>query len=553
MTEPTARLGAAFEAEARSMRVPAADVTDVVRRGRRRQTRQRRAVAGLVALSLVSAAVGIARLGGSTPETTVASEGGTSRGPLGITWREVHPDSALSSNVRGVSAGRPLYALSTGPGERWREGSQPSRVVWRSDDGVEWAAVSTLGDDLFLADLTAPSGRVYAVGTAPGDAQTAGRRAVPDLVVGWSDDDGARFSRTKLPVDTAALARHNGRIGDAEIASGPAGVLAVASMAVELDVPRLLPEGESAPHGWATTDTGVDILGPPRDDVCPEGSTESKEDPDPRPAREIPPTWCSDGEQGSFVSPQDARGVTRSFTWHELGVEGDLLAAARRTPVAFRAAAGATKFERIDLPAIPNVLGEMLVEATSSGFQIALASVQRYGMSQAVLTVLQSSDGGTWQRSTPSGGGWTMTLGELDGRSAVLVSTEQGGRLLLSDGNGGWRGIPLSDVVDPAVRGDRLIAVTAADIGPFGIAVGVTMYSPDRDRGQDDPRRRVLVSRDGSRWEDLALDDLVSEDGGIVTRVAVTDEIVLGVSLPDKSPGPGREPVRRQIALVGRA
>ncbi|HEX9968614.1 MAG TPA: hypothetical protein VGB03_00620, partial [Acidimicrobiales bacterium] len=337
------------------------DLDAVVATARRRTGRRRQALAGMTAFTLlVSTAVAV-RLTASDDDdgTPVATSGGARQGDVGVTWRRVDPKAGLGM-ARGLSDGSPLYAISTAPGEREpRRGEQLSRVVWRSDDGLEWTPTSTLGPDLYLADLATRDTRLYAVGTSPTSASPTGPGRPPkltsaDLVVGWSDDGAKQWQKKKLPLDLASSPTRYGQVSDAEVASGPAGVLAVAVLSAELDVPALLPVGVTAPHGWATTDTGVDLVGPVRADACPDGSRAEKHD-QPEASGEVMPVWCSKGDEGITVAPQEARGVTAAYSWADLKVGGDVLSAVRREPVAFFARAGSTDFERVDLPDLAGV------------------------------------------------------------------------------------------------------------------------------------------------------------------------------------------------------
>ncbi|MGH9154889.1 MAG: hypothetical protein ACRD1K_03345 [Acidimicrobiales bacterium] len=144
--------------------------------------------------------------------------------------------------------------------------------------------------------------RLYAVGTGQATAAVGGR-PVSDLLVGWSDDAGRSFQRSRLPVDLAAVAARTTRfsVGESEVAAGPTGTVVVARLYAQLNLNGLLPAGATAPNGWATSATGVDLLGPGIPPPCPDPKGHVTEAtlvaPEPPPMKgpaEVGPTRCPD-------------------------------------------------------------------------------------------------------------------------------------------------------------------------------------------------------------------------------------------------------------------
>ena len=196
---------------ASTIEVPAGDVIEVMTRSRRRSRRRQRIVALGVAAMVVAGATTIVRVANSRDETSVATDGMAVRlGDSGIDWSSQDPGAALSMFQPDTGTSTPsgaLYELSTAPGEASPEGPHP-RVVWRSEDGVDW---SPLGrpDDLYLSDLSARGDRLYAVGTAPATARTTNGDEVPGLLVGWSDDGAGTWKTAPLGID---IDRHRGPV-----------------------------------------------------------------------------------------------------------------------------------------------------------------------------------------------------------------------------------------------------------------------------------------------------------------------------------------------------
>jgi hypothetical protein len=533
-------------AAARSYDVPAGDVDAVLRRASGRTTRRHRAVAVLSVAALVAAgSVSVDLLDGGE-STSVASGGAVVRGDVGVTWRAVTPETALGF-ATGTGSTAPLYALSTAPGEADVNAPGERRVVWRSDDGVEWTSLSVLGTDLYASDLSARDDRVYAVGTGPATAAPGGRPVSP-LLVGWSDDGARTWRKARLPVDLEAIAARSTRsiVRSTAVAAGPAGTLVVGVLDASLDVNASLPAGVTAPHGWVQTESGVDLLGPEREGVCPSGSSPpEKAEVIPADATgEVHPVWCRTGDDDRepvMVPPQDARGVTASYTWEQLGVDGDLLRAVRRQPVAFLAPAGSDDFERVDLPPVLGVQGPVLLDVSDAGFALVTTTSDRPGRPSVVA--LESPDGRSWAASGAVPGSWAAAAGRVAGVATVVAQGETGAVVVRADGAGGWVTTPLGDVLEAGPEAQ--MSLVSAGVGAFGVVAAVMVAEKGFERGPVAPW--IVVSRDGRTWDAFPVEDLVDEPVRNVVRASVVGErAVVAVSVGAQGPGRGR-----QVALVG--
>lgn len=548
-----------FDEVAERVRIPAGDVGHVVSTARRRTRRHRRVLGATMAVAVVASVVAVDRMSSAPDEgLPLAATDGVRRGSLGLTWRGVEPASGLGM-ASGFTNRGPLYALSTAPGQRELTPEiRMNGVVWRSDDGVEWSAASTLGNDLFLSDLAVGDERVYAVGTSPGEALPAGNRArltSSNLVVGWSDDQGRKWQKASLPVDLRdTRATRWGSVSTTAVAAGPRGVLAVAAFTADLDVPALLPAGVTAPRGWSTTETGVDILGTLKAGACPDGMKPAEVTPPAGdPVGEVPPVWCADGKRGRPIAPQAAYEVTAHYTFAQLGVDGDVLRAVRRQPVAWWAEPGSTEFRRVELPEVGGIAGGLEVTAHENGFDVLGVTGDRFGAGNQGLVLLQSGDGRTWRTlRPPAHSQWVAGLGTVGGRTAFVGGAETGAVLTVADGDGGWTTTALATLIDPALLEGRSVHASAVSFGEFGVALNASLVPEERERREESTGtvvHRVLVSRDGATWDDFALDDIVGEAKGSVSRIAVlADRVVVTASLPNRD---GPADTRRQVVFVG--
>ena len=540
------------------------DVDKVMALGRHRRSRRQRAFGAVTAVALVAGVVTLVNADRDVP-TAVGAQDGMSRGDAALKWQVLSSTDGLGmgSDVNGAG---PFYALSTAPGQADVGKQRPSRVLWRSDDGVEWTAATTLGNDLFLSDLAPSDGRVYAVGTAPAQA---GVKRRGDLVAGWSDDGGKTFSKKVLPVDWSGIEGHSttAELLNTQIASSSKGTVVTATIAAALDVPHLLPGGATAPDGWATTANGVDVLGPEKATTpCPAGMSSARdakavdaaggkrvmtgEQPDTRPkSREVEAEWCfANGAKGEgvMVSPQEARGVVRSYTWSDLGVTGDLLGAASHQLFGFFAPSGSDDFTRVDLGGVR--ADSNFLDADASGFHV-LTSIGGNGNTPVDTTDLHSADGASWTSvNGPSDLRWVTAAGTVGGRRVIVGDSGNGSVVARSDGAGGWTVAPLSSVIDPSLSNGRPVYALAAGIGPLGIVVAA-MPDAGASDSSTAPPTLLVFSRDGATWEDSPVDKIAGHAVGSPIHVVVSGQRAV-VSLSGGSTPEGQAP-KPQTILVG--
>lgn len=542
-------------AAARDYDVPPGDVSAVLDRARRRARRRHRLFAATAVVALAGASLAMIDLGDDGDRTPIAALGspGPHAGDAGITWQAVEPTSALGlmRSDAAVQSGDLLYALSTAPGEADPLKPAPLRV-WTSTDGVDWSAGPERPDDLYLSELAARDERIYAVGTGQASAAVVDGRSIPEVRVGWSDDGADSWRTAPLDIDLAGIAEHATSIGlggQQSVAAGAAGAVAVVGVSAELDVPEVLPPGDTAPDGWAVTPTGIDVLGPPSDhDPCPQPtpSTSLGTGPgDKTGAHRVWPTYCGrDGGTSTVVTPQDARGVVRSYTWDELGVGGDLRRAVLGQPFAFAADADGTTFERIELPEVSMPASFATLAGGDDGFTLVLSAVDRETDSR----YLQSADGRAWTiaDTSPSGLQWVGAAGTVGGHTVLAGSDRDGHPLaVIGSAAAGWQSTRLDELVDPALVDGRQVYWGGGGVGPLGIVAVATITDDKRD----DVDTVLLVSRDGETWDVRNLDELAGEPVQGIGRVVVTaDRIVVSV-IPRRERAAGAH--LPQVALVG--
>ena len=574
-SDARAPLTSDLAAAARSLDIPPGDPAAAVLRGGRRRQRQRRRLTALAVVAVVASVAGaVSVLDDPATQIDVATSPGLARGDVGVSWRAVTPDSGLGYAPR-LGSSAPLYALSTAAGQREVTDKEP-RVLWRSDDGIEWTAVATATDDLFLSDLASSDDRVYAVGTGLAGASVGGQRAIPPLMVGWSDDGARTWAKARLPLDLDGLMGQTVRLSitGTTVASGPDGTVIAGVLDGALDVPALLPAGVTAPDGWSTTAKGVDILGPERDGVCPAGTLTPeavmarqgenvKVVPREAEVGEVYPTACIPEAEDATkllgrenmvrMSPQDARGVVASYTWDQLGVDGDLLRAVRRQPVVFFAEPGSTDFGRVDLPDLDPVSGPILLDAGDRGFELVATTgtlMSFKGMEGVQVMVLHSEDGRAWTAAPASGAAlWASAAGRLGGVPTVIGQSADGAGMLRSS-DGGWTSASLASVLSDVPAGAN-ISLQHAAIGPFG-AVAILAVQPQMTEAElmtrpPEMEERILVSRDGTTWQEYKVDDLAGRPvRNIIRATVVGDRVAVTVSVKPES-GDGSA----QVVLVG--
>jgi hypothetical protein len=552
--------------------IPPGDVDAVVSRARSRTQRRRALMATVTTIAVVTGAVsfiGTRGDDGDDDSTNVATEivGDAKLGDDQFTWTSTESAKGLAW-APAVGGSGQLYALSTGPGERMGDTVRQNGHVYRSADGVDWQSVSRLSSDMFLSDLAPASERLYAVGTGPATA-VAGKPTsakASDLIAGWSDDGGETWNKAVLPFDMRAVAAKsiNTFVMDTEVASSPKGTLAVAAVRTNLDVPALLPDDAKAPNGWVTTADGVDVLGPRKTtSVCPAGTTAEKGGPrrvetDTKPG-EVGPTYCFNEnaddrspESTTIVTPQEAQGVTATYTWDQLGVSGDVLRAARGELIGFFAEPGSTDFTRLDMGAV-QVGSPLFAIAAEDGFDIIKSSAPSPKGERSHMSVLHSSDGRTFApvASDPSMA-FASYAGLLGSTPVVFGGTEDGKPVMLRRGAASWTATDLSGLVTHP--SDTMVYMGSAGVGPAGAAVSVMIAPMETKDGRTEPRAeqpvtRLLTTRDGVTWHDQSIDDLAGRKTGGVGMIAVTgDRLVVTALLPKTD---DKAEVAPRLTLIG--
>jgi hypothetical protein len=380
------------------------------------------------------------------------------------------------------------------------------------------------------------------------------------LLVGWSDDDAKTFDKHALPIDFASIARDTTSVfvQQTDVAVGAHGVVVSALVRAEPNVRALLPSGVTAPNGWAITANGVDVLG--NGDACPAGTTDTPKAKRagaaeagrpiaPKPSGVVSPNgkateapgreygydcFAADGTSQTY-SAQERRGITRSFSWSELGVSGDLLRAIVGEPFVFAAAPGSTDFRPVNVPTNTGVQS-MVLRSDENGFDL-VATTAGDGVGPksfpAKLVVSHSADGYAWSANdaAPQGVEWVSAVGRIDGRVVVIGSGAHGAVMLVDNASGGWTSTSLADVLHADVASDQQVEVMSAAVGPIGVVATVQVVTLHRTVPHgDNASYRILASRDTVTWSDDSLDAIVGE-GVFPSRVVmVGDHVVISGS-----------------------
>jgi hypothetical protein len=479
-----------LDTAARGVTLPPGDLDAVMDRGATLARRKQRVIAGGLTVALLGVTAGIyAQFNHNKPvPLQVGSDTTARRGEVPIQWERLDTTAGLGFTM--TMSEDDLYAVSTGPGRA--RVNDTRRVVWHSADGVEWTSIAEMKSDLYVSNLADRGGRLYGVGTGAATAAVEGRKPVPDLVVGASDDGGRNWSHQALPVDIRAISAKSRQVFvyATDVATTPDATVAIAALNADLDVPMLLPPGQSAPHGWAITDSGVDVLGD--GPACPAGTSDTPpnvpaekraavqaQQKDNQPGREYPHECYGTDGSSRTVTPQESRGVTASYTFDQLQVGGDLLKAVQGEPFAFRAAAGSLNFERVDSAPVAALDGPGMLDRDGDG--LILVGQKRGGPQTkrgvSAPVVLRSVDGRTWTAAgVPQGLSWAQAVGQLNGRTTIVGGTETGAPVMwTSNGSGGWSSTSLSDAIDPAATERSNVSVVAAGVGKLGVVAVVSL------------------------------------------------------------------------------
>lgn len=554
---------------------PAAAVSRAARRRQRRRAGLGAAL-GLVAVTTTVVAVG------SRPDDEL--QAGSPFTPLAATefdWAVVDPDVSATVGNAAVTTDGTLYGLSTAPGRI--DGDSPSdasrRVLYRSADGAEWTQTA-LPEDLWASDVTAAGDTVYAVGTGAAGGEAGALRLVS------SGDGGATWEDLALPLDLAGLrARHPGEISVSglDVAAGPAGVVAAVTVQAAPNIEARVPAGVELDldNGWSWDTSGVTIYGAPEAASLPTGAPPAAAPPPPPPAAvapsAVPPPLAEPASEASTTVPAEAspapveaveerdqqpesRGavgeppVVATYTWAELGVEGELLELITPRVHLIAAPDGADFREvTVDVDA-GRVSSTATVLATPDGF---LALVQRFDEATDTESIrpFASVDGLAWEAAGPDLPGYLRSAGLLAGRPAVVtdeIPRDDGGggrvitTLRVQDPAGSWSAV---DALAPLLAGGAdatELQVVGASIGPLGAVVVVHRF--EGGGGELAAGASTLVvSTTGADLTVVPVADHVEAPFASITGIIVTADAI-SATVVETEPGLG---VADQRVLVG--
>lgn len=552
-----ARLHDYFERQADRVSLPDGDAHRIVARAQHRRQRRRALSGGAAAVLLLLGVVGL-YAGRSEQELTVASPGSTAPAPAlsSLKWTSVEVPSGLGwslSDAVSASDGS-LYSLSTAPG-RVEPNKDATPALYRSTDGQSWTA-ATLPTGLKPSALATAPGHLYAVGTAPGGGGGI------DLVIAASADNATTWTESRVPSPVADLQARFPRdlqISGPKVANGPAGLIAALSVAVYPDADRLfVKKGISAPNGWSSTPTGVDVYQsnpdcamyhgapsstPPTtaaDPVAPAASGTTVPTPTPtmdamdaaKLEAERAAIEAKGGASGTIVPPESCMrkepAIEKTYTWAELGLEPELQALLPGRLFIYSSADGQS-FTPVAPAGVPSVGGGYV------GGLVGSADGYRLFITEAMSNIAKeafSADGRTWT-VTGSFDGWVQNAGHIGTGPAAVVGDKQGTSLLTAAPDGGWITTSISRALQAAGEPAN-VSVGPAALGPMGF-VGLGLGSS----GTDD--MSIVESTDGRTFSVRHLRDLgVSDQYDPLGITMNADAVVirLGTAPTPSAPAP---------------
>jgi hypothetical protein len=489
--------------------LPPADLAAVVDRVARRRRNRRAAVSACFAVAVLGGALGAANLGDGAP-AQVSASGSGSLVASDLTWRTVRPRAEVRwASATVLGPGDALYALSTAPGTLGvvPDEPDPTPVLYRSADGIEWATVS-LPEQFHASALAGASDRLYAVGTAPAGG---GRGQIVNL----ASNDGASsaWSRATLPLDLGALGRDAGDevqvVGVQVAVRGTRTVVAVGLQSYDA-LERVLPT-DARNDGYAITDDGIDVFGP--------AAT-----PNADPATAMPK------EKVARTAPVKVR----SLTWAELGLDDATRALVLGQTRVFTSDDGIT----FAAGSSPGTMTPAALVATTDGFRLFTQSM----LGAPTIATWSSVDGATWRAdAAASSDGWLRAAGAVRGRAMFVAESDSGtgdrepvSTLHAQQADGTWLVLSLQDLVRRSGAEGPLYVQDAA-IGPMGAVALVRVADAGTGR---DGRAYLLRSVDGRT---ASVDDLTEALAGAGSGdVHVTaDAITVGLVDADGAPNAG--------------
>ena len=331
--------------------------------------------------------------------------------PSNLVWNVVEPNSAEALGmIRGSVAGEgPYLAWSTSPAV---QGANPDyrSALWRSDDGVAWQQVDTAPPiSSFTPTLAQQGSRFLTFGTAPANGS-----GTIEAKVAFTDDLGASWSTTQLPIDAAALQAdptvQRVTLSPVALAADDATVMAIVNLTPSLDLARLF--GGVEHFGYQFLPEGITLMGScstTSPSTVPAGSV-----PDETMAVATPTTAITDATIATVPCDDSLVGL---HTWADLGVQpatvDALLGGGLRLMVSRD---GGATFTAGTLPALGNASGMGYVQMATFDGGIVLSAVEWAG-GQPIPAMFVTTDGSDWREVAappiPNVSGFASYQGQL--------------------------------------------------------------------------------------------------------------------------------------------
>jgi hypothetical protein len=512
--------------QAEGITLTPADPDGVMRRGARRRTHRRTALVGSLAIVAVLGTT-VALRDGSDDQKVSVDYSNPDVVPSGFEWSTVTPGTGLAWSSSSVQLGGAVYSLSTAPAAETdpERGDVGPPSLYRSDDGAEWARVST-PDGVRVSSLATAGDTLYALGTAPAGGGTR------DLVLSTSTDGASTWSNLTLPRDVAELeARHPGKVFVSTpriVARDATHLVANIGVSANLDPSQYYPEMTEADRAYNSEWTAEGLVVRDMGEIPCEAVT---------PRGDAPPTDMECMAQARrAISDKDQGEVVFQETYDELGIDQELRGLIGGQSITYVSDDGAT-FERVD---VPLGAGEWTsdVLATADGYWMARGSTDDGG-----ATILRSADGRTWAVDTTLPGS-PGELGLLGDRVAVSLYDDSGNHVRVQQPGGPWADLNLTSAVAPAEGYEAWMSEVA--FGPLGLATVIGTSDEDGTSGES----YIVHTTDGGTISVVPLSDLDEDlDGASVVGTTVTaDAVAVRFSLPQDQ-DPGTPPT--QVVLVG--
>lgn len=427
-----------------------------------------------------------------------------------------------------------IYALSTAPGKidpvAYEDpGFHPPQAMYSTTDGRSWDT-QLVPADLWLADLDHHEGVAYAVGSAPGFANTSSDPV--KVNVARTADGGMTWDSEGLPVIAAPPAKIGSvryRAMGAKIAAGPNGVVAAVNTKFGMDYSAYVPEEyrnqryfvNARPEGLVVHD--FDLFNE-LEGFCHE-AWEANELP-------VEPEACALGPDGIPDSV-----VVHRVAWTELEIAGPPVTAYQELFVS----SDGTEFEAVTSPFVGGELISMV--ATGDGF-VGLESVytSRGGTETAIW---YSADGSEWeQRTTPSTLGGARSMEKLGDRLGLVGWSNdldhQGAVVYVSDDNAAtWRVLDVASLSN-GESASRSEWVSVPSIGSDSAAM-VVAWDGRSGFGS------AAITTDLVQWSEVDVAGLLNNQPNITVHsvFAEGDRVLMSIASSNSS-----EPAKLQT-LVG--